>query len=152
MTNFSIDDAFEEEFNEARRVYSSTTTPNKPVDDDLKVRPANIDQSRDSDSLIHGLSDPNSVEVTATDSCFQHPRVRRNWRMILAATSLLIVGLLLLSLGVYAIVEPDSNMQATVFIVAGLICFIPGAYHVIYVFLAARGFRGYHFHNLPLFT
>lgn len=44
-------------------------------------------------------------------------------------------------------------VPGAVFFIVGVICFIPGAYHVVYIWLAARGgFRGFDFYNLPLFT
>jgi hypothetical protein len=48
--------------------------------------------SRDSDSLIQdggfytGMFDP-------TQSCWTHPKIRENWKMVLAAVVLLIVGI-----------------------------------------------------------
>jgi hypothetical protein len=48
--------------------------------------------SRDSDSLIQdggfytGIFDP-------TQSCWTHPKIKENWKMVLAAVVLLIVGI-----------------------------------------------------------
>lgn len=55
-------------------------------------------------------------------------------------------------MGVFAVAEPNNGSQSAVFFVAGFICFIPGAYHVVYIWLAARGYRGFDFYHLPLFT
>ncbi|GJQ81347.1 hypothetical protein Trydic_g20559 [Trypoxylus dichotomus] len=93
-----------------------------------------IDSSRDSDSLIQDYYDGTSQE-NLHRSCFHHPKVRENWRMVLAATTLLFIGIGLLATGTMALAEPSA-----------------GAYHVVYIYLAAKGKRGYHFHNLPLFT
>lgn len=107
--------------------------------------------SRDSDSLIQDCYDGSTNDL-APRSCFRHPKVRENWRMVLAASTLLVVGVGLLATGAMALAEPDSGLQGAVFFLAGFICFVPGAYHVVYIYLAATGRRGYHFHNLPLFT
>ncbi|XP_076256362.1 transmembrane protein 230 [Rhynchophorus ferrugineus] len=159
---FSIDDAFEEETDEAIKVYgiATPTTPNGKIGqgDTININIDNgrgyksvTDTSRDSDSLIQDYYDCSSDE-NLHRSCFKHPKVRENWRMVLAATTLLIIGTGLLVTGTLTLSEPNSGLQASVFLLAGFICFIPGAYHVVYIYLAAKGKRGYHFHNLPLFT
>lgn len=109
------------------------------------------DTSRDSDSLIQDYYECSSQDYWGS-SCFNHPKVRENWRMVLAAATLLIIGIGLLATAIATFIAPQSGLQGTVFLLAGLICFIPGAYHVVYIYLAAKGRRGYHFHNLPLFT
>jgi hypothetical protein len=40
--------------------------------------------------------------------------------------------------------------QGFIFFIAGLICLLPGAYHLVYVYLAVKGKRGFDFHHLPL--
>ncbi|KAF5282850.1 hypothetical protein FQA39_LY17471 [Lamprigera yunnana] len=160
---FSIDDAFEEETDEAIRVYgTSCVATNKPgldgdgdytsikVDSSRTYKMSN-DASRDSDSLIQDYCDGSNLDIDSR-SCFRHPKIRENWRMVLAATTLLFIGIGLLTTGTLALVEPQAGLQGAVFLLAGFICFIPGAYHVVYIYLAAKGRRGYHFHNLPLFT
>lgn len=72
--------------------------------------------------------------------------------MVLAATTLLFIGVGLLAIGAVALADPDAGLQGAVFLLTGFICFVPGAYHVVYIYLAAKGKRGYHFHNLPLFS
>lgn len=109
------------------------------------------DTSRDSDSLIQDYYDNGSEEYFGM-SCWRHPKVRENWRMVLAAVTLLIIGVGLLAIGAISMAEPNSGLQGSVFLLIGFICFVPGAYHVVYIYLAATGKRGYHFHNLPLFT
>ncbi|ENN75047.1 hypothetical protein HUJ04_001254 [Dendroctonus ponderosae] len=159
---FSIDDAFEEETDEAIKVYgmASPTAPNSKlgqgdsitvtIENDRRYKPI-LDTSRDSDSLIQDYYECSSDE-NIHKSCFTHPKVRENWRMVLAATTLLIIGTGLLVTGTLTLNEPHSMLQSSVFLLAGFICFIPGAYHVVYIYLAAKGKRGYQFHNLPLFT
>ena len=58
----------------------------------------------------------------------------------------------LLVTGVVVICLPMPGIQAFVFFIAGFICFIPGAYHVVYIYWAVKGKRGYDFYHLPLFN
>lgn len=161
---FSIHDAFEEETDEAIRVYGSTviSTPmhaKTRSTDDVAIRvhhdPRTLKYtddttSRDSDSLIQEYG--SAVNNDTYTYCWRHPKVRENWRTVLAAVTLLIVGTGLFVVGAYAIAEPNNGSQGAVFFVAAFICFIPGAYHVVYIWLAARGHRGFDFYHLPLFT
>ncbi|KDR22427.1 uncharacterized protein LOC110826896 [Zootermopsis nevadensis] len=175
---FTIDDAFEEENDEAIRVYGSTTerSPLKPksrnmisedsiivrIEDPIRTastitstaprfKTSDDATSRDSDSLIQdggfytGMFDP-------TQSGWRHPKIRENWKMVLAAVVLLIVGIGLLVTGAVVICLPMPGIQAFVFFIAGFICFIPGAYHVVYIYWAVKGKRGYDFYHLPLFN
>ena len=106
--------------------------------------------SRDSDSLIQEYGNLSTNEPNSY--CWRHPKVRENWRTVLAAVTLLLVGCGLVVMGAFAIADPSTSSQGIVFFVAGFICFIPGAYHVVYIWLAARGYRGFDFYHLPLFT
>uniref|UniRef100_A0A8D8AQR4 Transmembrane protein 134 n=2 Tax=Culex pipiens TaxID=7175 RepID=A0A8D8AQR4_CULPI len=105
----------------------------------------------DSDSLIQEYGNLSGTGEHYT-YCWRHPKVRENWRTVLAAVTLLVIGTGLIAMGAYAIAEPHNGSQAAVFFVAGFICFVPGAYHVVYIWLAARGYRGFDFYHLPLFT
>ena len=58
----------------------------------------------------------------------------------------------LLATGVAVVLLPSTGLQGFVFFIAGFICFVPGAYHVVYIYLAAKGRRGYDFYHLPLFN
>ncbi|XP_049290486.1 transmembrane protein 134 isoform X1 [Anopheles funestus] len=163
---FSIHDAFEEETDEVIKVYGSTviSTPMRAKarsPDDVSIRIHDQSNrahlkytddttSRDSDSLIQEYGHLSSSE--SYTYCWRHPKVRENWRTVLAAIALLIIGTGLIAMGAYALVEPHNGSQAAVFFVAGFICFVPGAYHVVYIWLAARGYRGFDFYHLPLFT
>ncbi|XP_042219645.1 transmembrane protein 134-like isoform X2 [Homarus americanus] len=141
---FTIEDAFEEDADDAIRIYGATNerSPLKP-----KARDA---ISRDSDSLIPG--DSSSSFSESPRWWFLHPKVREKWRIVAGAFTLLIMGIILLITGIVVEAVPLESLSGPVFIIAGLICFIPGAYHVVYVLLAVWGRRGYDFYNLPLFN
>lgn len=93
--------------------------------------------------------------------------------MVLAATALLVIGIckyyrnveifniifiylfFLLISGLFTIgiiLTTMSGVQGIVFFIAGFICFVPGAYHVVYIYFAVKGKRGYYFYHLPLFN
>ncbi|CAN7986378.1 unnamed protein product [Ixodes hexagonus] len=160
---FSIDDAFESEGDDAVRSYGSTTggtalkrsskeegivvRVEEPSERTRRLRVPDDTLSRDSDSLIQ------SDGRDAKDGCWwKHPKVRDNWRVVLAALGLLIMGLGLVATGIVVQVLPNIGVQGTVFFVAGAICLIPGAYHLVYAYCAVKGKRGYDFYNLPLFN
>lgn len=65
-----------------------------------------------------------------------------NWRMFAV----------LLSVAVIVQFTPNTDYHPLVFFIAGFICFIPGAYHVVYIYLAAKGHPGYSFYSLSLFN
>jgi len=105
--------------------------------------------SKDSDSLIAESSD---LDFDPSLPWYQHPKVKEHWKMVLAAFSLLFIGLGLCIAGLCIVGLPISGLQGAVFFIAGIICLIPGAYHVIYIYLAVKGKRGYDFNFLPLFN
>ncbi|CAN8016735.1 hypothetical protein HPB47_008888 [Ixodes persulcatus] len=159
---FTIDDAFEDEGDDAVRSYGSTTESSAlkggtreeclvvRVEDDRtrRLRLPEDTLSKDSDSLIQC----DGRKYDARDGCWwKHPKVRDNWRVMLAALGLLVVGLGLLVTGIVVQVLPQIGVQGLVFFIAGAICLIPGAYHLVYAYCAVKGKRGYDFYNLPLF-
>lgn len=114
--------------------------------------------AKDVESICTAHSDLMAVNAvngdagcTATGSaCFwNHPKVRENWRVFLTAFGLLVVGSALIVLGVLVFVFPEFGFQSYVFFISGLLCFIPGAYHVVYVYCAVSGRKGYDLYRLP---
>lgn len=126
---------------------------------------------------MHDGSGVHSNFFDRSQWCCYHPKVKDNWKTVLAAVVLLIVGTGtssiyyvrwwsvevenvkvcvwftgLLLIGLMFVLSPDPNLQGIVFIIAGLICFIPGSYHVVYIYFAVIGKDGYDFYHLPLFN
>lgn len=109
--------------------------------------------SKDSDSLINAANYYSPEKYDPRNGWWKHPKVKENWKIVLAAFVLLIIGLGLLVSGVIVEVIPTkAGYKGLVFFIAGAICFIPGVYHVVYVYCAVKGRRGFDFHNLPLFN
>ena len=82
-----------------------------------------------------------------------HPKIRTNWKLFSAALCLVLLGFALLIGGVAALALPETpGVQGAVFLIAGVICFVPGAYHIGYIYLAVKGKRGFEFSHLPLFN
>lgn len=160
---FSIDDAFEDEPIDDIKVYVSSLG-NSPLQSPGQAKLTNYGGienesisrtkkfedtlSRDSDSLIYN----STAHSNQKNWCWHHPQVRENWRVVLAAVILLIIGTVLLSVAIIVQLTPSTDYHPIVFFIAGFICFIPGVYHVVYIYLAARGHPGYSFYSLSLFN
>ncbi|CAI2311761.1 unnamed protein product [Caenorhabditis sp. 36 PRJEB53466] len=83
------------------------------------------------------------------------PQLRSNIKVIIGSIVLTAVGAVLLVIGCWVAMNPDevhSGMQHWVFFFAGLVCFIPGFYHVYYVTCTLCGRPGYSFDKLPTFN
>lgn len=80
-----------------------------------------------------------------------HPLVKKNRRVILASFLLLVTGVALIFTGVVIQLNPDAGVSSAIFFVPGILLFIPGVYHVIYISCAVRGRRGFKFFYLPYF-
>jgi len=109
--------------------------------------------SQDSASLIpdagHGYYSGPSQEKF----WWKHPKIKQNWKMVIASALLVMVGTGLIVTGIVAYALPSlKGIQGFVFFIAGIICMIPGAYHLVYIYLAVKGKRGFDFHHLPLFS
>lgn len=71
-------------------------------------------------------------------------------RALLPIRTALLVGLVTGGIVLFSI--SLGGVQAAVFVIAGIICFLPGAYHLVYIYLAVKGKRGFDFNHLPLFN
>ena len=107
----------------------------------------------ESDILIMAQSDePKTDELYGRGwRWWEHPRLRANPKTVLGSLGLTVVGAVLL---VYAVVAlSDSRGIANwVFFFAGLVCFIPGIYHIVFIICALQGRQGFQFQSLPTFN
>eukprot|EP00058_Branchiostoma_floridae_P026410 XP_002611901.1 hypothetical protein BRAFLDRAFT_106801 [Branchiostoma floridae] len=71
--------------------------------------------------------------------------------MLNKLTSVFLILTALIIVGVVLEVNVNRDIQPIVFIVIGAICFIPGVYHVVYIYCAIQGRPGFHFSSLPSF-
>ncbi|XP_046445933.1 transmembrane protein 134-like isoform X2 [Daphnia pulex] len=108
--------------------------------------------SKDSDSLIHESYQYSPSYFDPDRIWWKHPRVKENWKVVATAFALVIIGLGLLVTGITVLIIPSGGVQGLVFLIIGVICFIPGAYHIVYIYLAVKGRKGYNFYHLPLFN
>lgn len=49
--------------------------------------------SRDSDSLIRYGGYTSEYDYDPSQPCWKHPKIKENWKMVLAATALLVIGI-----------------------------------------------------------
>lgn len=105
-------------------------------------------QSQYAESLVE--SNVSVKSFPNSKSWWKHPKVKENWKLVVASFMLVLVGMGLIAGGICVSVLPVPGVEQIVFYVAGAICFIPGAYHVVYIYLAVRGRQGFNFYNLPL--
>jgi hypothetical protein len=109
--------------------------------------------SQDSNSLIQGQSTGYYTGPPQDQFWFKHPKIKQNKKMVVAAITLVILGICLTitSIVIYSI-PSLGNVQGFIFLIAGIICLLPGGYHLIYIYLAVKGKRGFDFNHLPLFN
>jgi len=127
---------------------------NKLLNPSLKALKTPEDStSHDSNSLLPSTRQGYYSGSSQDEYWWRHPKVRQNWKVVAASIVLIILGSGLLLTGIIAYSHPElAGIQGFIFFIAGFICFLPGAYHVIYVYLAVKGKRGFDFHHLPLFN
>lgn len=80
-----------------------------------------------------------------------HPLVKKNRKVVLASFLLLITGVALIFTGIVIQLNPNAGVSSAIFFVPGILLFIPGVYHVIYISCAVRGRRGFKLFYLPYF-
>jgi len=116
----------------------------------LKQR-AEDSTSQDSTSLLPTNPGYYSGQEPSSAWWWSHPKIRQNWKVVSGAAVLVVLGAALVLTGIVSYSHPHlAGVQGFIFILAGLICLLPGAYHLIYVYLAVKGKRGFDFHHLPL--
>lgn len=82
----------------------------------------------------------------------RHPRIRENWKTVTAAFLLFVSGIAFLLAGIIlAAIDEDGQMKSIIFFVCAVICILPGGYHIIYIYRATKGQRGYNFESIPSF-
>ncbi|XP_022792099.1 transmembrane protein 134-like isoform X1 [Stylophora pistillata] len=81
----------------------------------------------------------------------RHPRIKENWKTVTAAFLLFVAGIAFLLAGIILAVTREDGMKSVIFFVCAAICILPGGYHIIYIYRATKGQRGYNFESIPSF-
>ncbi|KAM5225088.1 transmembrane protein 134 isoform 4-T4 [Hipposideros larvatus] len=82
------------------------------------------------------ISNSTQRSYNACCSWTQHPLIQKNRRVVLASFLLLLLGL---------------GVSSAIFFVPGFLLLVPGVYHVIFIYCAVKGHRGFQFFYLPYF-
>ncbi|KAM5225086.1 transmembrane protein 134 isoform 2-T2 [Hipposideros larvatus] len=97
------------------------------------------------------ISNSTQRSYNACCSWTQHPLIQKNRRVVLASFLLLLLGLVLILIGVGLEVAPSPGVSSAIFFVPGFLLLVPGVYHVIFIYCAVKGHRGFQFFYLPYF-
>ncbi|MXQ90555.1 hypothetical protein E5288_WYG016206 [Bos mutus] len=97
------------------------------------------------------LSRVHTLPALLPSSWTQHPLIQKNHRVVLASFLLLLLGLVLILTGVGLEVAPSPGVSSAIFFVPGFLLLVPGVYHVIFIYCAVKGHRGFQFFYLPYF-
>ncbi|XP_027049225.1 transmembrane protein 134-like isoform X2 [Pocillopora damicornis] len=81
----------------------------------------------------------------------RHPRIKENWKTVTAAFLLFVAGIAFLLAGIILTAMREDGMKIVIFFVCAAICILPGGYHIIYIYRATKGQRGYNFESIPSF-
>ncbi|XP_078335165.1 transmembrane protein 134-like isoform X2 [Crassostrea virginica] len=151
---FMIEDAFESDEDEKIRVYGSTKqTPVKgpksrektnSTSDEIPLTECQYDGE--------GYSEQQLMGTAPKPGWWRHPKIKENYKTVCGAISLTVVGAALFLVGIGIVASPERGLHCLVFFIGGVLCLIPGVYHVVYIILAINGVGGYNLYNLPVFN
>ncbi|OBS72861.1 hypothetical protein A6R68_12529 [Neotoma lepida] len=141
---FSIDDAFELTLEDAGPgPESSGVARFGPLHFERRARFEVADEDKQSRLRYQNLeNDEDGAQASpepdggVSTSWTQHPLIQKNRRVVLASFLLLLLGL---------------GVSSAIFFVPGVLLLVPGVYHVIFIYCAVKGHRGFQFFYLPYF-
>nr|XP_036851524.1 transmembrane protein 134 isoform X7 [Manis javanica] len=156
---FSIDDAFELSLEDAGPgPESSGVARFGPLHFERRARFEVADEDKQSRLRYQNLeNDEDGAQASpepdggVSTSWTQHPLIQKNCRVVLASFLLLLLGLALILIGVGLEVAPSPGVSSAIFFVPGFLLLVPGVYHVIFIYCAVKGHRGFQFFYLPYF-
>lgn len=79
---------------------------------------------------------------------YRHPLLGKHRKTIAAAIFLFLLGIVFLALGVWAVLDHNSDYIIPFFVICGL-TIIPGGYQTFYIIRVFREDEGYHFDEIP---
>ena len=83
---------------------------------------------------------------------WKNPRVKKNPKTILAALSLLLIGVGFFIGAITEVIMLHTTTDRTViFIIISLLTALPGGYQTHYIYRVLKGDAGYHFSGIPSF-
>ncbi|XP_064621051.1 transmembrane protein 134-like isoform X2 [Lineus longissimus] len=163
---FTIDDAFESDDDDRIRSYG-TNVETRPLQNKKLRNVATVAvqmqemsptrKSSESEAFIDSAETEDLLDGTTKSrpggpiGWLRHPRIRENWNVVLGAFLLLFLGIGLLIVGLAVEIVKPPGVASFIFFIIGVICLIPGAYHVVYIYMAIKGKRGFGFSNLTTF-
>ncbi|XP_074128704.1 transmembrane protein 134 isoform X6 [Sminthopsis crassicaudata] len=115
------------------------------------TRDSGPSSTRSSQWSFSTISNGTQRSYRACCSWTQHPLIQKNRRVVLASFLLLLLGLILILTGIGLQVNPSPGVSSAIFLVPGFLLLIPGVYHVIFIYFAVKGHRGFQFFYLPYF-
>uniref|UniRef100_A0A0N4ZMB9 Transmembrane protein 134 n=1 Tax=Parastrongyloides trichosuri TaxID=131310 RepID=A0A0N4ZMB9_PARTI len=84
--------------------------------------------------------------------CCTNPYLKTNIRVVILSIFLTIFGLVVTTFGFVAMFYlTHIDLHGWLFVIVGILFFIPGCYHCVYIICALSGRPGYDFENLPTF-
>ncbi|XP_027974082.1 transmembrane protein 134 isoform X1 [Eumetopias jubatus] len=142
-------------------------------DGGVSTRDSSRTSIRSSQWSFSTISNSTQRSYHACCSWTQHPLIQKNRRVVLASFLLLLLGLgeetealggpgpvswahsqditLLILIAVGLEVAPSPGVSSAIFFVPGFLLLVPGVYHVIFIYCAVKGHRGFQFFYLPYF-
>uniref|UniRef100_A0AC34PZX4 Transmembrane protein 134 n=1 Tax=Panagrolaimus sp. JU765 TaxID=591449 RepID=A0AC34PZX4_9BILA len=108
-----------------------------------------------SDDCSSYYAPPGAVRIAPEDyhGCLcKDANLRANIRVIVGSIILTLVGIALFAFGTFVMVVPNEiDVHGWIFCLVGVLFFIPGAYHLVYITCTVLNRPGYSFDNLPTF-
>ncbi|XP_075436754.1 transmembrane protein 134 isoform X2 [Ascaphus truei] len=169
MANFTIDDAFEMSLEESGSKYGALHFGGDPEIQQSRLKYKNLENDEDTEKAKEterGLPPlsfrssqcsfstiSNSTQLSYRE-CFswtRHPLIQKNKKVVIYSFLLLLLGLVFVFVGVGLQVTSSTDVSSAIFFVPGFLLLIPGVYHVIFIYCAVRGRRGFQFFYLPYF-
>nr|XP_060463395.1 transmembrane protein 134 isoform X3 [Panthera onca] len=148
-------------------------------DGGVSIRDSGRTSIRSSQWSFSTISNSTQRSYHACCSWTQHPLIQKNLRVVLASFLLLLLGLghtteqrkislqtfprpcqvpcsentelALILIAVGLEVAPSPGVSSAIFFVPGFLLLVPGVYHVIFIYCAVKGHRGFQFFYLPYF-
>ncbi|PAA71929.1 hypothetical protein BOX15_Mlig006933g1 [Macrostomum lignano] len=91
----------------------------------------------------------NAWIIRVGPSCLSNSDLQQHKKIILISTFFCVFGIVLCSIGAALTAKQPSALYNLVFVIGGLVIFVPGIYYLVYIIRAYHGHDGYSFEDLP---